>query len=179
MNKVPIQIMDLTTLKAVVVELKKQIVPSRFEIAQQFDSHTIQLGFRTLENLTWVEISWLAECPRIVQMPPPQRYGEKSTLAKQLKHLLTNLALVEIKQTGFERIVRFRLSSRPGNTIEKELIVELMGRYSNILLLDKGGKVITLGKKIKDNQSRLRPIGTGDMYTPPPSLKGLVPKSSE
>jgi len=179
MKKVPIQIMDLTTLKAVVFELNQEIVPSRFENAQQIDSHTIQLGFRTLEKLKWIEISWLAESPRVLSIPPPKRYGEKSTLAKQLKHLLINLALVEITQTGFERIVRFKLSSRPGKEIEKELIVELMGRHSNILLLNKTGKVITLGKQIKESQSRLRPIGTGDIYTSPPPLKGLVPEYSE
>jgi len=179
MNKVPIQIMDLTTLKAVVFELSQNIVPSRFENAQQIDSHTIQLGFRTLEKLTWIEISWIAESPRIVSIPPPKRYGEKSTLAKQLKHLLVNLALVEISQTGFERIVRFKFSSRPGKEIEQELIVELMGRHSNILLLGRKNKVITLGKQIKERQSRLRPIGTGDIYSSPPPLKGLVPESSE
>ena len=179
MNKVPIQIMDLTTLKAVVFELKKDIVPSRFEKAQQIDSNTVQLGFRTLENLTWLEISWLAESPRIVEINPPKRNGENSTLAKQLKNLLTNLALVEIEQNGFERVIKFKFSSRPGEETEKELIVELMGRHSNILLLDKYRKVITLGKKIKESQSRLRPIGTGDIYTSPPPLKGLVPDLSE
>ena len=179
MNKVPIQIMDLTTLKAVVFELSQDIVPSRFETAQQIDSHTIQLGLRTLEKLTWIEISWLPESPIIVSIPPPKRYGEKSTLAKQIKHLLVNLALVDITQIGFERIVRFKFSSRPGKGIEKELIVELMGRHSNILLLDRSGKVITLGKQIKESQSRLRPIGTGDIYTSPPPLKGLVPVLSE
>ena len=61
MNKVPIQIMDLTTIKAVVFELSQDIVPSRFENAQQIDPHTLQLAFRTLEKLTWIEISWLAE----------------------------------------------------------------------------------------------------------------------
>ena len=133
---------DITTLKAVVFELKQHIVPSRFESAQQIDSHTVQLAFRTLENLTWLEISWLPESPRILQIPSPKRsvsythlrahetvlsrglgdvykrqspkrYGEKSTLAKQLKHLLASLALVEIKQTGFERIISFQFSSRP------------------------------------------------------------------
>ena len=179
MNKVPIQIMDLTTLKAVVFELSQDIVPSRFENAQQNDSNTIQLGFRTLEKLTWIEISWLAESPRIVQIPPPKRYGEKSTLAKQLKHLLVNLALVKIEQTGFERIVRFKFSSRPGKEIEKEVVVELMGRHSNILLLDSSSKVVTLGKQIKESHSRLRPIGTGDSYKSPPPLKGLAPNLSE
>ncbi len=179
MNKVPIQIMDYTTLRAVVFELGQDIVPSRFENAQQIDSHTLQLGFRTLEKLTWIEISWFAESPRIVQIQPPIRYGEKSTLAKQLKHLLVNLALVNIEQTGFERIVRFKFSSRPGKEIEKEIVVELMGRHSNILLLDRSSKVITLGKQIKANHSRLRPIGTGDCYKSPPPLKGLAPNLSE
>jgi len=179
MNKVPIQIMDLTTIKAVVFELRQDIVPSRFEKAQQIDSNTIQLGFRTLENLTWLEISWLAESPRILQIPPPKRHGENSTLAKQIKHLLTNLALVEIAQTGFERVIKFKFSNRPGKKTEKELVVELMGRHSNILLLDSSHKIITLGKQIKESQSRLRPIGTGDIYTSPPALKGLVPDATE
>ena len=179
MNKVPIQIMDLTTLKAVVYELRQNIIPSRFEKSQQIDSNTVQLGFRTLENLIWIEISWLAESPRIVQTTPPKRHGESSTLAKQLKHLLANLALVEIEQTGFERVLRFKFSSRPGQQTQKELVIELMGRHSNILLLDSANKIITLGKQIKESQSRLRPIGTGDIYTSPPPLKGLVPNSSE
>ena len=179
MNKVPIQIMDLTTLKAVLFELRLDIVPSRFEKAQQTDTSTIQLGFRTLETLNWLEISWMAESPRVLQIPAPKRCGEKSTLAKQLKHLLSNLALVEIEQNGFERIIRFKFSSKPGKETEKELVVELMGRHSNILLLDKSKKVITLGKQIKDSQSRLRPIGTGDTYTSPPPLRGIVPNFSE
>ena len=54
-----------------------------------------------------------------------------------------------------------------------------MGRHSNILLLDRSSKVITLGKQIKESQSRLRPIGTGDIYKSPPPLKGIVPNLSE
>tara|TARA_Y100001968_G_scaffold306007_1_gene322446 strand:- start:63 stop:1730 length:1668 start_codon:yes stop_codon:yes gene_type:complete len=171
--------MDLTTLKAVVFELSQDIIPSRFEKAQQYDSNTIQLGFRTLKGIIWLEISWVAECPRIVQIESPKREGDKSTLAKQIQHILYNLALVEIKQSGFERIVRFKFASRPGNEIEKEIIVELMGRHSNFLLLDKKKKIITLGKQVKQSQSRLRPIGTGDIYTLPPSLKGQEPTLDE
>ena len=63
--------------------------------------------------------------------------------------------MVKIEQTGFERIVRFKFSSRPGKEIEKEVVVELMGRHSNILLLDSSSKVVTLGKQIKESHSRL------------------------
>ena len=179
MKEDPIQIMDLTTLKAVVFELGSTIIPSRFEKAQQPDSSTIQLGFRTLDNLTWIEISWLADAPRIVKIDSPKKIGDKSTLAKQLHHLLSHLALVEIKQTGFERIVKFELASRPGSVVEKVLIIELMGRHSNFLILDQKSKVITLGKQVKNSQSRLRPIGTGDRYNSPPGLKGITPNLNE
>ena len=73
MNKDSIQIMDLTTLKAVVSELKKEIIPSRFEKAQQSDPKTIQLAFRNLKKIVWIEISWNAEAPRIVKINPPNR----------------------------------------------------------------------------------------------------------
>ncbi len=65
MNKVPIQIMDITTLKAVVFELSQDIVPSRFENAQQIDSHTLQLEScrmptKTLESITNCVLCMLA-----------------------------------------------------------------------------------------------------------------------
>ena len=40
-----LQVMDLTSLKAVLADLSNQILPSRFEKAQQPDPHSLQLGF--------------------------------------------------------------------------------------------------------------------------------------
>ena len=45
-----LQAMDLTSLRAVLAELRPQLVPSRFEKAQQADGQTLHLGFRTLER---------------------------------------------------------------------------------------------------------------------------------
>ena len=179
MKQEAIQTMDITTLKAVISEIKKELTPSRFEKAQQPDSKTIQLGFRTLEKLCWIEISWHAEAPRIIRINPPKKTGDKSTLAKQIQHILNNLALIKIEQKGFERIVKFSLANRPGEDAKRELVIELMGRHSNFLILDQKGKVITLGRKVKESQSRLRPIGTGDVYSPPPKLKGKEPRLEE
>jgi predicted ribosome quality control (RQC) complex YloA/Tae2 family protein len=46
--------MDLTTLRAVVAELGPQLVPSRFEKAQQPAGQRLQLGLRSLEGLHWL-----------------------------------------------------------------------------------------------------------------------------
>ena len=60
------QAMDVTTLRAVVSDLRSRMLPSRFEKAQQPDSQTLQLGFRTLKGMVWLELSWKADCPRLI-----------------------------------------------------------------------------------------------------------------
>ena len=171
--------MDFTTLRAVVNDLDGRILPSRFEKAQQPDPQTLQLGLRTLKGMVWLELSWRAECPRLVQIQPPPRNGAGSTLAQQIQHSLRQLALVTLVQKGFERVVTFSFASRPGDAVQRTLVLELMGRHSNLMLLDDAQRVIALGRQVRDHQSRVRPIGTGDPYVPPPPLQSSPPERKE
>ena len=171
--------MDLTALKAVLHDLQPQLLPSRFEKAQQPDASTLQLGFRSLRGMLWLELSWQADAPRLVQIPPPPRQGSGSTLAQQIQHSLRQMALVNLAQNGFERVVEFQLAPRPGDAISRVVVLELMGRHSNLLLLDQERRVIALGRQVRDHQSRVRPIGTGDLYSPPPPLQGQAPRLDE
>jgi len=171
--------MDLTALKAVLHDLQPQLLPSRFEKAQQPDASTLQLGFRSLRGMLWLELSWQADAPRLVQIPPPPRQGAGSTLAQQIQHSLRQMALVNLAQNGFERVVEFQLAPRPGDAISRVVVLELMGRHSNLLLLDQERRVIALGRQVRDHQSRVRPIGTGDLYSPPPPLQGQAPRLDE
>ena len=171
----PLQAMDLTALRAVLSELPGQLLPSRFEKARQADGHTLQLGFRSLSGRQWLEISWLAEAPRLLAIDPPPRGGDGSTLAQQLQHGLSGLALVAIEQQGWERVVELAFAPRPGEPPQRRLVVELMGRHSNLFLLDEQRRVITAARQVRQQQSRWRPIGTGDAYSPPPPLGGEPP----
>ncbi len=174
-----LQAMDLTSLRAVLSELQPLLVPSRFEKAQQADSHTVQLGFRTLEQRLWLELSWLAEAPRCLAIEPPPRQGDGSTLAQQLQHGLGGLALVSLEQPGWERVVELGFAARPGDAIQRWLVLELMGRHSNLFLLDEQRRVVAAARQVRQQQSRLRPIGTGDAYSPPPPLSGEPPNPDE
>ena len=158
-------------------ELRPQLVPSRFEKAQQSDGQTLQLGLRGLQGHQWLELSWLAEAPRLLAIPAPPRLGEGSTLARQLQHGLRGLALVEIAQHGWERVVELAFAARPGAVAQRWLVLELMGRHSNLFLLDGDRRVVALARQVRSGQSRLRPIGTGDPYQPPPPLRGDRPGS--
>ncbi|MFN9645575.1 MAG: NFACT family protein [Cyanobacteriota bacterium] len=173
------QPLDATTLRALVSELRAVVVPSRFEKAQQPDGQTLQLAVRHLGGVQWLELSWLAEAPRLLAIPPPPRWGEGSTLATQVQHALRGLALVALRQSGWERVIRFDFAPRPGEPPRRQLVLEVMGRHSNLFLLNEAEEVIALARQVRPAQSRWRPIGTGDPYSPPPPLRGEVPRSAE
>ena len=171
--------MDLTTLRAVLAELRPWLVPSRFEKAQQSDGHTLQLGFRSLSGRHWLELSWQAEAPRLLAIAPPPRGGDGSTLAQQVQHGLAGLALVGLQQEGMERVVELQFAPRPGDPVSRRLVLELMGRHSNLFVLDGQGRVTGAARQVREQQSRLRPIGSGDAYLPPPPAQGQTPRANE
>lgn len=177
--KPPLQALDLTSLRAVLAELRPALLPCRFEKAQQNGPATVQLGLRGLERRFWLEISWQAEAPRLLAIDPPARSGAGSTLALQLQHGLGGLALVAIHQSSWERVVELGFAQRPTDPITRTLVAELMGRHSNVFLLDGQRRVIALGRQVREQQSRLRPIATGDAYSEPPALQGHIPDPSE
>ena len=174
-----LQAVDVTTLRAVLAEWRPLLLPSRFEKAQQASPQALQIGLRSLSGSHWLEISWQAEAARLHTIPPPPRQGDGSTLAQQLQHGLRGLALIEIQQQGWERVVELGFARRPGEPVLRWLVVELMGRHSNLLLLDADRQVVALARQVKPQQSRLRPIGTGDPYQPPPPLAGEPPRLEE
>ena len=179
MAKSTLQVMDLTSLRAVLADLRAQIIPSRFEKAQQPNQQSLQLGFRTLKGMVWLELSWQADAARLVQIPSPKRIGSGSTLAQQVQHGLRQLALVELEQRNFERVVLFHFAPRPGEASVRTLVLELMGRHSNVLLLDDQKRITAIARQVRQHQSRVRPLSTGDPYIPPPSLQSLPPSCEE
>ena len=174
-----LQAIDATTLRALLAELRPLLLPSRFEKAQQADPHTLQLALRSLAGSHWLELGWQAEAPRLHAVPAPPRQGEGSTLAQQLQHSLRGLALVALEQQGWERVVELVFARRPGEEPQRSLVLELMGRHSNLFLLDGQRRVIAAGRQVRPSQSRRRPIGTGDPYSAPPALAGEPPRLAE
>ncbi|MFM9110852.1 MAG: NFACT RNA binding domain-containing protein, partial [Prochlorococcaceae cyanobacterium] len=175
-----LQSLDATALRGVLAELRSVLLPSRFEKAQQGEGRSVQLALRGLAGSHWLELSWLPEAPRLLAIPAPPRQGEGSTLARQLQHSLRGLALTELEQAGpWERIVSLSFAPRPGEPPVRRLVLELMGRHSNLFLLDDHQRVITLGHQVRQSQSRVRPISTGDPWQPPPPAAGEPPSRDD
>jgi len=173
------QIMDITSIRSILHYLTKNILPSKFETAQQPEPNTIQLCFRGIDSQTWLEVSWNGESPRILKINKPEKIGRESTLSKQIRYGLKYMALISIDQDNFERVIKFGFAKKPGNAISKYLIFELMGKHSNIFYLDNKQKIIAVGKQIKSSQSSFRTISTGSIYSDPPVNLKKQPREDE
>lgn len=93
------------------------------------------------------------------------------------KHLGSG-KLLRAEQQGLDRILRlvFETVNELGDRVETSLICEIMGRHSNIILVDQGGKIIDAAKRVDFVTSEVRQILPGMTYTPPPaqSKKNLL-----
>lgn len=84
------------------------------------------------------------------------------------KHLLSS-TLIGIELIGFDRIVKidFMPSGEFFDPIKKTLYVELMGRYSNIILTENG-KILGGNRGINMFDNGVRPLIVGQPYVFPP-----------
>lgn len=90
------------------------------------------------------------------------------------KHL-GSAKLVEFRQIGLDRILHliFEARNEMGDLVHLTLAVEIMGRHSNLILIDEDGRVIDSIKRIDDTMSSVRPILPGVRYTLPPAQDKL------
>ena len=86
------------------------------------------------------------------------------------KHLVGG-KVVGVFQPDFERIAEIHIESRDemGDTSVKRLIIEVMGRTSNIILADGDGKVLGSIKHVDFSVSQVRQLIPGMRYEMPPS----------
>ena len=171
---------DLTTLVALTHELNKACVPARLEQVHQSDRHTIHLQLRTLEKKQWLLLSWHPQAARLHLSAPPPKQPDTFTFSQQILHQVAGFALVSVQLTSpWERVVDLQFAKRPDDEVQWHLYLEVMGKYSNAILVNANGEIVTAAHQVSNKQSRVRPIQTGDRYELPPALLEAIPSLSE
>ena len=86
-----------------------------------------------------------------------------------LRKHLTGGRLVELRREPGDRIVYFdfRCTNEMGDLVTNTLAVELMGRYSNLVLV-QNGRIIDALKRVDFDDSEVRQLLPGLAYTLPP-----------
>ncbi|MCD7730329.1 MAG: NFACT family protein [Oscillospiraceae bacterium] len=86
-----------------------------------------------------------------------------------------NGRLTDIRQDGLERILYFDFEAMNelGDMVKVTLAAEIMGRCSNIVIINADGKIVDSIKRVDTEMSRERPVLPGMTYTLPPRGKRL------
>ncbi|WP_373895965.1 Rqc2 family fibronectin-binding protein [Virgibacillus natechei] len=95
-----------------------------------------------------------------------------------LRKHLSGAVIEEIEQYGMERIITFSIKTRNeiGDVTHKTLIMELMGKHSNVMLIDnEKGHIIDSLKHVSMAQNRHRIIQPGQEYKLPPMQDKVNP----
>jgi len=175
-----LQPVDFTTLTAVTADLRSRWLPARCEQVYQRDRFTLFMALRTLNQRGWLAISWHPQAARLHMAPPPPKLPDTFTFSQQLKHQLGGLALTKIEPLSpWERAFDLQFARRPDEPALWHLYVEVMGKYSNVILTTADRQIVTAAHQVSEQQSSVRPIQTGQLYVAPPAIRGKLPNLEE
>lgn len=92
-----------------------------------------------------------------------------------LRKHISNGRILSVVQPGMERILEISIEhlNELGDLCQKKLVIEIMGKHSNIIFLDDASMIIDSIKHISSQVSSVREVLPGRTYTMPPS-KGKI-----
>lgn len=174
---------DGIVTKAVTEELEQNIINGRIsKIYQPTDTEvliTIRNNKRNYQLLTSIHPTYARFHLSKEKFANPQEPPMFCMLLR--KHI--NGAIIEaIDQPSLERMITFKLRTvdEIGDTSYRYLVIELMGRHSNLLLLNETkDNIIDSLKHVPATQNRYRTILPGFSYIAPPSQHKINPLSME
>lgn len=178
---------DALTIAAIVDELSARITGARIQRVSHADPLTIVLELYAERRRQWLTLSADHERARILLAGESgvRDSDHVSPLLLLLRKHTRGGQIVSFSQPRHERIVRIGIakavSGDDDDTIDtgegetdvdivySELVVEIMGRRSNIMLLDEDGRIRDAVKRVPASMSRVRPILPGKPYVAPPA----------
>ena len=168
---------DALTLSALVDELRAKLVGGRVQRVLLVDPLTVGL-----------EVYAEGQRQQLLLSAQPDKGGRAHLVSHKLRRGVTTASplllrlrkhargahLSAVQQPPQERILQLTLE-RPDATVV--LVAELMGRLSNIILIEADGTILECIKHIPRRQNRYRVLLPGHPYMPPPPQQKLSPAS--
>jgi len=171
---------DGIVTKSIVDELSQKLVGGRVDKVLMPESDEIVLVIRAWSETHRLVLSASANYPRIhltkVVKDNPQSPPNFCMLLR--KHL-SGSRILSIQFNDYERIVGIVVESvnELGDVSSKKLIIEIMGRHSNIILVNEKDKIIDSIKHVDQDISRVREVMPARPYVLPPAQDKISPAS--
>lgn len=157
-------------------EIAQFAVGSRIEKIHQPSKEELLLSLRSREGARKLLLSCRADTAGIYFTSyPPENPAKPPMLCMLLRKRLTGAKILSLEQDGLERIIRMKMQAvnELGDLVDYTLVVEIMGRYSNIILVDGSGRIVDALRRVDDGKSHIRTVLPGEKYIYPPSQDKL------
>ena len=170
--------LDAVCLQAILEELRPRLLGLRIDKVQQPARDQVVLLLRGNQRLL---LNAGANAPRI-QLTGIIRDNpaEPPMFCMLLRKHLVGARVADMVQPPLERLVRLELDitddfGQPGR---RTLVLEAMGRRSNLILLDGEGRIIDCLRRVDADMSAARQVLPG-LYYEPPASTGRLPVTEE
>jgi predicted ribosome quality control (RQC) complex YloA/Tae2 family protein len=171
---------DALTLAAVADEWHTLLVGARIDAIIQPTEHAIAIqcyapgGQGQGGHNHWLYLSAHPQLARahITAFKPAKIVSEPPPFVMLLRKHLEGARIGSITQPRWERVLEIVVNYRSNLGSEERvyfrLVVEIMGRLSNIILCDQNGVIVGSLKRVSAEINRYRVIAAGVPYVPPP-----------
>ncbi|UJD02274.1 NFACT family protein [Streptococcus oralis] len=166
-------------LHHMIEELRRELVNGRIQKINQPFEQELVLQIRSNRQSHRLLLSAHPVFGRIqLTQTTFENPAQPSTFIMVLRKYLQGAVIESIEQVENDRIVEITVSNKNeiGDHIQATLIIEIMGKHSNILLVDKSShKILEVIKHVGFSQNSYRTLLPGSAYIAPPSTESLNP----
>lgn len=163
---------DGLVIHALCDELNNILCEGKIDKIYQPERDTVTLNVRTRSGGYRLLLCANPSCARVhLLSSSTENPANPPMFCMLMRKHLSGGKITRIEQPEFERIIKIHIESYDelGELSEKILICELMGKYSNIILINKDNKIIDSVYHVDLTTSSVRQILPGLIYTDPPS----------
>ena len=172
--------LDALCLSGVVHELQNALSGAKIDKIYQPGRDEVVLALRAPAGNVKLLLSANPSPPRAHLTQISRENPDKPPMFCMLlrKHL-SGARLLELVQPPMERVVDLRLEALDelGDRVERRLVLEAMGRHSNLILLDGEGRIMDCLRRVDSDMSARRQVLPGLFYRLPPAQEKLDPSS--
>ncbi|MDD7650980.1 MAG: NFACT RNA binding domain-containing protein [Candidatus Faecousia sp.] len=169
---------DAFFLSGVLEELRKTALGARVEKIHQPARDTVILLLRCQEGRQRLLIAANPTAPRLhLTGANPENPEQPPMFCMLLRKHLSGGKLTAVEQPPMERLVRltFQCTDELGDSVNRYLVAELMGRTTNIYLLGADGRILDCLRRVGLDDSAKRQALPGLYYQPPEPVEKRNP----
>ena len=173
---------DGITVASLVRELNASLADGHISRIAQPEPDEILLSVKTRSGLKKVLLSASASLP-LLYLTDQSKLSPMTApnFCMLLRKHIGSGHILSVTQPSLERIVRFEIEhyDELGDLRKKYLVLELMGKYSNLIFVDENEIILDAIRHVSAQTSSLREVLPGRPYFVPDSLHKLNPKETD